>query len=296
MPRSLSVLFVAALFLGGCSAVQLAYNNADWWLARQFNQYFDLNGSQRTAVRDHLRVRMEQHRQHELEDVVTLLDGWYGAIEQGLDQATVERLMDEFGTVLETTLARSVPLVAAVMAELDDAQRRHFEQRLERVTRDYRRRHRLDEPEQRRATAREERLIERIEDWTGRLSGGQRGDLSAHLASWPDLTETWLEYRQRKQHELVALLQTRPSPEAVSAFLRDWLNLTDQPAELRTGNALMRARLGDFLVALDDTLSSGQRRQVLSRIDGYRSALAALVPEDGPRIAEAFESGMRLMD
>lgn len=297
VPKSPSIVLLAlVLLLGGCSAVQLAYNNADWWLARQFDRYFDLSAAQRTAVRDHLRGRMEQHRYHELADVVALLDGWHRALAQGLDAPTVERLMQQLDEVLAITVERSIPLLAAVMVDLDESQQAHLAQRLERLDRDYQRRHRLDDTELRRSAAREERLVERVEHWTGRLSGSQRALLSAHLADWPDLTRDWLDYRRHKQRELLMLLRTRPSSEAVSAFLRDGFELADQPAELRTGNVLMRARLREFLVALDETLTSSQRLRVMSRLDGYRTALAGLVPEEAPRIAEVFPSDLRLSD
>ncbi len=288
MLRFSPIVLAAVLLLSGCSAVQLPYNNADWWLTRQFSQYFDLDGAQRNALRAQLQQRMEQHRQHELADTVALLDGWYRAFERGLDRATVEQLMVQADAVITTSLEQSVLLVAGVMVELDTDQQAHFESRLARLSRDFRQRYRLDEPPARRMAEREQQVIERIEDWTGRLSGSQRGELSAHIATWPELSEHWLAYRERKQGELLELLRSEPTAEQIAAFLHAWLTLSDQPSELRDGNSVLRGQLKTFLITLDRSLSSRQRQQLLSRVDNYRQALASLVPEE-PQVATLHE-------
>ena len=285
MLRLLSIALAIVLLFSGCSAVQLAYNNADWWLTRQFSQYFALDSAQRNALRSQLQQRMEQHRQYELADTVVLLNGWYRAFDRGLDRATVEQLMVQADAVITTSLEQSIPLVAGIMVELDTDQHAHFERRLARLSRDFRQRYRLDEPPARRIAEREQQVIERIEDWTGRLSGSQRGELSTHIAAWPELSEHWLAYRERKQNELLELLRAEPTAEQIAAFLRDWLTVSDQPSELRDGNHVLRGQLKTLLITLDRELSSRQRQQLLSRIDNYRQALASLVPEDDPQVA-----------
>ena len=285
MLRLSPIVLAIAFFLSGCSAVQLAYNNADWWLTRQFSQYFDLDGEQRTALRAQLQQRMEQHRQHELADTVALLDGWYHAFDRGLDRATVEQLMTQADTVILTSLEHSIALVAGLMVELDTDQHAHFERRLARSSREFRQRYRLDEPPTRRLAERERDVIERLEHWTGRLSGSQRSELNVHIAAWPELAEYWFTYRERKQNELLELLRSEPTSEQIAIFLQDWLTLSDQPQELRDGNRELRSQLKTFLITLDRQLSSGQRQHVLSRIDNYRQALASLVPESDSQLA-----------
>lgn len=285
MFRLSPLVLIIVLLLSGCSAVQLAYNNADWWLTRQFSQYFDLDGAQRNALRAQLQQRMEQHRQHELGDTVALLDGWHHAFERGLDRATVEQLIAQADAVITTSLEQSIALVAGVMVELNADQHAHFERRLARLSREFRQRYRLDDPPTRRLAERERDVIERIEHWTGRLSGNQRGELSAQIATWPELADYWLAYRERKQNELLELLRSEPTSEQIATLLHTWLTLSDQPSELRDGNRVLREQLKTLLITLDSQLSSGQRQQLLSRIDTYRQALASLVPDADPQVA-----------
>jgi hypothetical protein len=150
--------------LGACSAVQLAYNNADWWLLRTADDYLDLNAEQRQVLRTGLAARLDQHRRQELSSYVSFFDRAARATEQGLTRPEAEARVAELEAHLRTTVADTVPVFALVLAGLSKDRREHLARRMDERNRDFRKTHlQLQEYRDARLQARAERSLNRIE-------------------------------------------------------------------------------------------------------------------------------------
>ena len=64
---------LATLALLGCSTIKFAYNNVDWLLLEQADDYLDLNDSQHKHAEQLVAARMRAHRRDELPEYVTTL-------------------------------------------------------------------------------------------------------------------------------------------------------------------------------------------------------------------------------
>ena len=276
--RRLLLMVGLALALAGCSAIQLAYNNADWWLARKVDGYLDLDDDQWRTVRAALQERLEQHRREELVEVVRLLDRTERSLADGLTVAEGRALLERLERALRVSVHETLPLAVSLLTNLDTRQIDHLEQRLAERNRERRREERLDAAPRQRFQARVEELVERIEHWTGDLSARQLALLKAHVETWPDTGEAWQRYHAGRQQALLARLRAGADPAAVERFLHQWLDLADRPVDLQRGGQRLREGLIHLLVALDETLSSGQRARALQQLADYRQSLAGLLP------------------
>ncbi len=132
---------------------------------------------------------------------------------------------------------------------------------------------------QERTQARAKRYLERIEDWTGKLSESQRELVRAHVAAIADYTEEWLGDRRFRQAETLALVRARPSREAMQAGLARLLLDTDAWRRPEYVDKLMSrdAQVFAMIAALDTTLTPEQRLRLHRRLGSYAADVAYLM-------------------
>lgn len=289
LPRQTWRLVAAGLlaaWLAGCSLVGIAYDNADRWLLGQADGYLALRDDQRQGLRIALRQRLAEHRARELAGFVAFLDRVRAAAADGLDHAEVDGLATELQGLVRATAAGTLPALAAVLVTLDDAQVEHLRERLEADDERFRRDSVLPAAE-RRASRRAKTAVGALEHWTGDLRADQRARVAELTRAWPDVAAQWHAYRTARTAGLVELLRERPDPEAVQAYLaarwvaHDWRN-----PGLGEGASALRRAVVDLIVAVDGSLSAGQRAAFLERVRGYRDDLADLLPAPRPAVAD----------
>lgn len=130
-----------------------------------------------------------------------------------------------------------------------------------------------------RQEVRAKRFIERIEDWTGKLTPAQRELVRTRLAVLPDITDEWLADRRQRQAETIAIMRNRPSrDEAIKSLRR--LMLESDAWRKPEYAAKVKARDEQtiaMIVALDATLTAEQRLKLRKKIAGYAADVAYLM-------------------
>jgi hypothetical protein len=284
--RLLLPALVAALLVG-CSLVQLAYNHADQWVLREADRYLSLRDGQRQQLKAALRERLERHRVEELSDFVDFLDQVERAAVDRLAAAEVEALMVRLEGLVETTLAGTVPPIAAVLATLEPDQLDHLRATLADDDRRYRKRY-VQPAAERRVAKRTKAAVRALEHWTGELSAGQRERVGELVSGWPDLADEFLGYRKARTAGLVALLEGRPGADAIGRYLvARWLLYEGRNPRLVEGAAVLRAGIADLIVTVDAALTPEQRAAFLGRVRDYRDELASLLPSPRPALADS---------
>ena len=131
---------------------------------------------------------------------------------------------------------------------------------------------------QERLERRQKRYLERIEDWTGRLSPAQRDVVRARVAAMGDLTGEWLGDRRFRQSETIALLRSKPTRAQLEAGLTRLLVDSDSwrrpeyVAKMKARDEQVFAMVAD----LDATLTAEQRGKLHRRLAGYAADAAYL--------------------
>lgn len=274
------------LYVAACSRAELVYENADWLIYRWAAGLVDATGDQRDAWRERFDVLLDEHRQRLLPEVVALVGVAQQEVERGLNEQSLNCLFDRTDTLYRDHAALAIPLAVGILSEITPAQIDHlaeeFDQRNDDYVEDY-----LDEDLEKRAAARSERYIERVERWTGRLDDQQRQLIADAVDKMPDTAAPWLAYRRAQQQQLLGLLRSRATPDQLREFLTAWwVEIAQRPPVLTARVLEVRQRSIAVVLAVDAALRPEQRNGLTERVADIRSSLGnALLVASTPSLA-----------
>jgi hypothetical protein len=261
--RILLLAMAAALaLLQGCSAVRVAYGNADTLLRWQANSYFDFHDGASEELDRRIAAFLGWHRAAALPQYAKV------ALEAAALHARAD--VDWLYATLEAQAREGLRAAAAEAAPLLDrlepAQLEHFEQRLREENRKFERDNLKGGPAERRQR-RLKRTVERLEDWVGALGAEQEALVRRYNDSAPMFIELRDRDRKRRQAELVAMLRAREARKR----LADWAAAWDRNREPAYEAAFRdwRAAYAGMIAELDRTLTAEQRRAAAARLRGF---------------------------
>lgn len=268
------VLAAALAVLGGCSAVRLAYDNADTLLAWQANSWFDFQGELAEERDRRIAAFLAWHRAHALPQYARLAEEAARRLERRLVRADLEWAYDVAFAQIREALAAAAWEAAPLLDRLEAENLSHFEARLAEENRKFAREHLRPPPEERRKQ-RLQRTVDRLEDWLGDLSEAQLRLVRSYNERAPLADEMRAREHQRLQRELVAMLRAREATRK----LADWAPNWDRNREPAYAEAIRRIRTEtmDMLLDLDRTLTGAQRRAAVARLRSWAADFERLV-------------------
>lgn len=274
-------LVAAALvaLLAACSSVtRVAYNNAAFAATWVVDDWFDLHDGQRDWVKGRLGRLLAWHRASELPAYERLLQDTAARAATRIDADDARRIYREMRDLYHRTLRQAIPDVADFLLQVHPEQVAHLERKFAednaRVVKES-----VKDTREERLEARARRYLERVEDWTGRLSAAQRDQVRARVVAIEDTTEERLGDRRFRQSETIALIRAKPSREALIAALTRLLVDTDSwrrpeyAAKLKARDEQVFA----MIATLHATLTTEQRGKLHRRIAGYAADVAYLM-------------------
>jgi len=290
--RIIGATYALALLLGGCSVLRFTYNQADeilyWWL----DGYTDFDAAQSAAARESISRWLAWHRRTQLPDYAAQLAR---ARQDVLQPVTADAACRWFTLAREradVALAEALPALADHVMTMTPAQWRHVEQRfakgLDEMRADYLQ---ADRTERQRATVK--RVVERFEMLYGRLDDAQRAVVSQAVAASPFDAQRWLEERQARQRDVLALLPPlaaeRAGRDRALAALR---TLSAQALRSpREGYRAYQQRLTEyncaFFARVHNATSAEQRNAAATRLKGWEDDLRALTATATPGASPA---------
>jgi hypothetical protein len=285
MPR-LPLIALLAVTVCACSLTGTSYRHADWLLEYYAWKTVRTSADQREQWQPVLETVLQRHREQELPLIIAYLDQVEYLQREADGAPGAACLVDGALTLYRRHARLAIELALPLLADLDAGQIEHLAEYTEQRRREAIESHLDPDPQQRRR-AREERITERIERWTGTLDESQRALVNNALAHIPDLGGDWIEYRDTHTRELLGLLEAGADTPALRAFLEGWWVRRDgAPAASRQR---WRAARTGFIALLDNlatTLSERQRRTFQRRVAGLRADLADFLP-DAPQSRKA---------
>jgi hypothetical protein len=287
----LRLVVIAALIATGaaCSRTEFAYRNADRLLGYYAWKTVAANSAQRDRWRPLLETTLQRHREQELPLVIAYLDLAAGSVGESEASVGAACLVDAAVLLYQRHAQLAVDLAVPLLTALDADQISHLAKHTAKRQQDAARRY-LDPDLQQRKTAREQRFIERIEKWTGKLNGSQRQQIRNAVERIPDLSAPWLGYRGQQTDKLLSMLETGADAQALRAYLQDWwVRMDGQSADYRQRWHTARQGFIQLLDALAATLTDKQRATFLDRLGEVRADLASFVaPEHQQASLPAF--------
>jgi hypothetical protein len=277
----IAVALLVLTLLPGCSAVRIAYNQADLIAAWMADDYFDLRGEQKDAVRDYFQRLHAWHRRTQLLQYVSLLESAQERLRAGVKASDATWAIDSARTQFRVIVQRGYADAARILSGLSDQQLAATRRQFEKTNRKYAREHGAGAPADEQRRRRAERNLERIEHWTGALTPAQEARIGELSRALPLIADLRLLERRHRQREFLALLAERKSIETFAPRLRDWLIDWDRTRTPPYQAALVRFvdASAKFYVEVFALLTPEQRKHVFERLQDYIDLLRQLAQE-----------------
>jgi hypothetical protein len=278
---------VAMLLLSGCAA-GLAYERADWLLARWIGGYVSLERPQEEVLDASLAQLLDWHRAAALPAYADWTEAVAARIAAGgpVGQAEVMDWIEAATGFWREGAAQAAPHLVALGRSLDDEQ---VDELLAELREKYR-----EDVEEYEETGHEERRREHARDmerflarWTGDLSTAQRVAISRWSREARSTTPLWLESRRGWIAELAEALDRRDEPGVLDAAVE---RLVVQPEsrwphdyrEAVDANTVLTAGL---LAEVLGSLDARQRLRARSRLSGLAEDFTEWSGRSDKRIA-----------
>ena len=262
-----------AALLGGCSTVRFAYDNADSYVRWKVASYVDLQGEAAEEADDRIDEFHAWHRKNELPKYVTLAREASRRFADGLSREDALWGYDSVRVQARESLRKAAELAAPLLDRLTPEQVAQIERRLAEDNRQFYRTN-LRGSERERRNRRARIMVERLEDWVGKLTQAQVERVREFVERAPALEELRDRERKRLQREVIALIRARSAQKSLPEHIANW----DRNREPGFAAALdtWREQYFGFLSDFDRTLTAEQRARVLATLRRYTEELEAL--------------------
>jgi uncharacterized protein DUF6279 len=277
--RSFAWIAVAvALLVAGCSGMtRLAYNNADVWLRKVANDYFDLDDAQADDLKVRLRRFHAWHRANELPQYVAFLRTAERRFTKGLTPEDVAWGLSTARARFRALAAKAAEEAAPMLSGLSQEQITVLERKLAENNVKYVRDN-LPADERRRMRVQTRRMVDSLRQWTGDLTRDQEARVERFVRAHDRFVQMRFDDRVRGQREAVALLRKRLpakelAPRLVQHFTEPDARRSD---EYRREEKRWEIDFGRLLAELSGTLSAEQRAHVVNSVERYADDFAIL--------------------
>jgi Family of unknown function (DUF6279) len=278
-----TLVFAAAWLLAGCTALRLAYDNADTYLLFRAKSYLDLDAKGSDELDERIDEFFAWHRKNALPQYARVSDEAAKRLAKGLSREDLVWGYDSLVAHARQSLRFAAERVAPLLDRLTPQQVAYMEKRFAEDNRKFAREYlRGSEAERRKRRAR--RLEERLEDWVGNLSSVQAQKVKQFSERTPLYDELHAKDRQRMQAEFVDMIRKREAQKRLPDWIANWERGRD-PAHLAASERFRQEYLA-LLLELDKTLAPEQRNRAAATFRRYAEDFRVLA-----RRARAEPSG-----
>ncbi len=258
---------VAALSLSGCNKIGLVYEYADKLVRYNVEDNFDLDKAQRARLKDDVEAYFHWHRKQLLPEYANFLKYVADSLRDGLRPAEVDsgykRYKALYRMTMEPVAEKSLALLEGLTPEQVDGWMEKQHKKNEKLRKDFS----GTLPE--RLDHRYKKIIDEMEDWTGRLTKEQRARIKVLNASLPWNGGLWLDLKEKVEEHLAGMLKQKAASADVKAYLDRYYLHTDslRSEEFRAKNKEFETRLCTLIYMINNTLTTEQKRRFIAQVD-----------------------------
>ena len=273
MKKDILIGVLLCLLLSACST-KLAYNYLDWILEWYVADLVNLTEDQEWQLNDALTKELAWHRKQQLPLYIKSLDKLSHAINNGLTIEILQQLFSDQDKGWEQLKQHITPTMIQLFKTMNESQieqlLNNLEERNQDLEKDY-----VNKPRNERIEQRRERMVDRIENWTGPLTDSQ----SHLIAEWSQqikpLSRQWIANRRAWQAQLGATIrQYRHTPEFTAHIENLFMNDRKVWTESYQSSYQFNLQLTmAMFVNLEKQLSDRQRQHLLDEIAVLRKQI-----------------------
>jgi hypothetical protein len=268
----------AGTLLAGCSAMRLAYENADTYLRWRASAYVDVQGEAADELDDRIDAFFDWHRAKALPNYARLSEEAARRLERGVSAGDLvwgyDALMAQAGEGLRAAASQVAPMLDRLTAE----QIAQLERRLADDNRKFAREN-LRGSEAERRKRRAKTMQNRLEEWVGRLNQAQVERVRLYAERAPLTDEHRDRDRKRLQAEMLAMVRQREAAKRLPDLAANLMQGRD-PAFVELNEA-WRKEFYALLIDMDRSLTPAQRAKAVANFRRYAEDFAVLSGQSG---------------
>jgi len=276
------VLIVAAVILPACSTgVRLGYEYADTLLLYTIDGYVGLMPEQEQLVKERSAALVTWHRSTQLRDYAELLEASRRKLAGPVSAADVLEFNQAVNVRLAALGERAAPDLAELALTLTPEQLGRLERKL--ASDNAKARRELVQVAGKETPDKHlKKYADRADFWFGSVSREQLELIRSALAQRSNNAVWWIEESERRQRELLSVLQRiqseRPGEAVAAAWLRDYFMQLQNPpdAERRRSMQQFRATNAQLVAELINAATPEQKAALSRRLAGFAEDFLAL--------------------
>ena len=271
-----------ALTLLGCSANRIAFNHAPTVIYYWLDAYFDFDGPQSLAFKASLKELQAWHRREELPQLAELLKNLQPVASQEVSAAQVCSLWGFMQQRMQAPVNHLAPALAQLAASLKPTQLEHIAAEFKKRNQNWREEW-LERSPAERLARRSQQIVERSEQFYGRLDAAQREKIRVQLAASgydPEMLQR--EMLRRQQDSLQTLAAARngqtPPAEAQAELLALFARAAVSPdvASRQYNEAATQSGCA-AVAAVHNSSSAEQKAKLMRTLQDYEADARALM-------------------
>jgi Family of unknown function (DUF6279) len=259
--------------LAGCSAVRLAYDNADLYLRWRIGSYLDVVGAESDELDERIDAFLDWHRVQALPKYARLADDAARRIARGLVRQDLVWAYDSYLAQARESLHAGTERLAPLLDRLTPEQLRYMERGIAEDNRKFAREY-LRGGEHERRARRAARLVERVEDWVGKLSKAQGDRIGQFSERAPLVAEMRERDRRRLQADVMAILEEHQAKERLAERISQW-QVGRDPA-FTAANEVVLKEFFAMVLDLERSLTPDQRARATGQLRRYARDMRVL--------------------
>jgi hypothetical protein len=268
-----ALLLLVVALLCGCSTVRFAYENADAYLRWKAGSYLDLEGADADELDERIDEFHEWHRKNALPKYVTQVNEASQRFADGLSRADLVWGYDSLRVQARESLRKAGELAAPLLDRLQPGQVAQIERRLADENRKFHRDN-LRGSERDRRRRRAKFMVDRLEDWVGKLTQAQVQRVREYSERAPLVDELRDRDRKRLQKDVIAIIRAREARAKLPDRVANW-DRGREPSYVAALEA-WREQYFSLLLDIDRSLTPEQRARAAAHLRRYAEEFEAL--------------------
>jgi hypothetical protein len=253
--------------------VRFTYDNADAYLRWKAGSYLDLEGDDADELDDRIDEFHAWHRKHALPKYVGFVHEASQRFGDGLSRQDLVWGYDSLRAQARESLRKAAELAAPLLDRVTPEQLAQIERRLAEENRQFYRDN-LRGPELDRRRKRARHMVDRLEDWVGKLTQAQIQRVREYAERAPLTDHLRDDDRKRLQKDVIAIVRAREAHARLPERLAHW-ERGRSPAYVAALDA-WREQYFSLLLDLDRSLTPGQRARAQAQLRRYADDFEAL--------------------
>ncbi|TAK82908.1 MAG: hypothetical protein EPO20_19460 [Betaproteobacteria bacterium] len=261
-----TLALAAACMLVACTALRVAYENADTYLHWRSGSYLDLDRKESQELAERIDAFFTWHRAQELPQYARIADEAAQRLDDGLSREDLVWGYDSLVAHARQSLRVAAGRIAPLLDGLTPQQVAHLEKGFAEDNRKFAREN-LRGSEKERRKRRAKKVEERLEDWVGNLTHAQVERVRQYSERAPLYDELRDRDRKRLQAEVLEMVRQRAAQQRLADLAAHW----DRGRDPAYAAASEKARQEYFalLLDLDRTLTREQRVRAIANLERY---------------------------